>query len=150
MWWFVVAAAAAALLWAFFWPFLTTRRRLRLRARGKFYFGAREALWAMWRNLAEGEGQRAAAEAAVLRVWPSKSAPGGPVVALSVRTAFDLWLQALALPAGSEVVLSGVTIKVMCFLAAYRSDVSRVARTWGRLCGTTGLCRCRWTWSCPP
>ena len=119
MWWLVVVVPVLAALLVFFWPFLRTRRRLRLRARGKFYFGAWETLWAVWRNCVEGEGKRAEAEAAVERLWPCKNDEGGPFVALSVRTAFDLWLQALALPAGSEVLLSAVTIKATVFLSLF-------------------------------
>lgn len=53
----------------------------------------------------------AACEASALE---SEWAPAGDgLVALSVRSAFDLYLSALALPAGSEILLSGVTIPDM-------------------------------------
>src|SRR5215471_15176388 len=41
------------------------------------------------------------------------SAHGDAFVCLSVRTGFDLWLQALALPKGSEVLVSAITIRDM-------------------------------------
>ncbi len=106
-----VVAAAALLLLVLLWPYLTSRRSFRLRARGKFYFSPSDVLWTLWRTWRDGEAQRGAATAAVERIWPRKTADGGAVVALSVRTAFDLWLQVLGLPEGSEVVFSGVTIK---------------------------------------
>jgi perosamine synthetase len=42
--------------------------------------------------------------------WPG---PRRPLSVLSVRTAFDLYLQALRLPAGAEVLMSAVTIENM-------------------------------------
>jgi perosamine synthetase len=48
--------------------------------------------------------------------WADRTAPDEPtpgLVALSVRTAWDAWLRAMAFPAGSEIVISGVTIPEM-------------------------------------
>ena len=39
--------------------------------------------------------------------------PRAALACLSVRSAFDLWLRALALPAGSEVLMSAVTVRDM-------------------------------------
>src|SRR5215467_3950265 len=41
------------------------------------------------------------------------SARGDAFACLSVRSGFDLWLRALALPAGSEVLVSAITIPDM-------------------------------------
>jgi dTDP-4-amino-4,6-dideoxygalactose transaminase len=40
------------------------------------------------------------------RCWPG---PGEPLISLTLRSAFDLYLGALALPAGSEILISAVT-----------------------------------------
>ncbi|MEQ1891077.1 MAG: DegT/DnrJ/EryC1/StrS family aminotransferase [Planctomycetota bacterium] len=47
------------------------------------------------------------------RALEQRFAPGEAHVALSVRSGFDLYLEALALPEGSEVLVSGLTIPHM-------------------------------------
>ena len=68
-----------------------------------------------WRDLGHGlvaclsPADRAAAQSRVEATWP-----GGPALAtLSVRSGFDLALQCLALPRGSEVLVSAITIRDM-------------------------------------
>jgi perosamine synthetase len=51
----------------------------------------------------------AALAARIERLW----APGETIACLSVRSGFDLWLSALALPRGSEVLVSAITIPDM-------------------------------------
>src|SRR5260370_1693452 len=51
-------------------------------------------------------------------------APGYPVLsAFTVRTGFDLCLGALGLPAGSEILMSALTIKEMVNIAKHRGLV---------------------------
>jgi dTDP-4-amino-4,6-dideoxygalactose transaminase len=54
----------------------------------------------------------------VRRIETRFSPQGDAVVTLSVRSGFDLYLRALALPAGSEVLVSGLTIPHMVQLLA--------------------------------
>ena len=74
-----------------------------------------------WRDLAYGAVQcllpadRTAAERRVLRAW---SAEGDALACLSVRSGFDLLLASLNLPAGSEVLVSAVTIPDMVAVIA--------------------------------
>lgn len=69
-----------------------------------------------WRDLAFGAfkcllpADRTAAERRVLRIW---SADNDALACLSVRSGFDLLLASLGLPAGSEVLVSAVTIRDM-------------------------------------
>jgi dTDP-4-amino-4,6-dideoxygalactose transaminase len=70
----------------------------------------------VWRDLAYGIGaclwplDRLAQEQRVVRAWsPSPSC----LVSLSVRSGFDRLLEALDLPAGSEILVSAVTIRDM-------------------------------------
>jgi dTDP-4-amino-4,6-dideoxygalactose transaminase len=60
--------------------------------------------------------QRMEAQRAV-EAWfesaPGKSSPGGALCSLSVRSGLDSYLAALALPAGSEVLMSALTIPDM-------------------------------------
>ncbi len=51
----------------------------------------------------------AALAARLERLW----APNKTIACLSVRSGFDLWLSALALPPGSEVLVSAITIPDM-------------------------------------
>jgi dTDP-4-amino-4,6-dideoxygalactose transaminase len=60
-----------------------------------------------WSNLLSG----------VLPGRETAPAPDGELVCLSVRTAFDLWLRALALPQKSEVLMSALTIPHMPAIA---------------------------------
>jgi dTDP-4-amino-4,6-dideoxygalactose transaminase len=68
-----------------------------------------------WSDLAAGAlgllrpGARAALQARVEAAWSS----GDTLACLSVRTGLDLLLQALALPHGSEVLVSAITIRDM-------------------------------------
>lgn len=55
-------------------------------------------------------GSRAARTAQLERLWSSK---GDAVACLSVRSGFDLWLSAMNFPAGSEVLVSAITIPDM-------------------------------------
>jgi perosamine synthetase len=55
-------------------------------------------------------GSRAARAADIERLW---SRDGDAVACLSVRSGFDLWLSAINLPAGSEVLVSAITIPDM-------------------------------------
>ncbi|HEX3999848.1 MAG TPA: DegT/DnrJ/EryC1/StrS family aminotransferase [Pirellulales bacterium] len=54
--------------------------------------------------------RRAAQAAELERLW---SAHGDAVACLSVRSGFDLWLSAMDFPAGSEVLVSAITIPDM-------------------------------------
>jgi dTDP-4-amino-4,6-dideoxygalactose transaminase len=65
-------------------------------------------------------GQGGMAQRRLEQLWrTSRATPRGAnttcdgVVALSVRTAWDLWLQAMAFPRGSEIILSSITIPEM-------------------------------------
>src|SRR5690606_8136562 len=53
-------------------------------------------------------GDRGAAQRRVAAAW---SDAGEALACLSVRSGFDLLLQALALPAGSEILVSAITIR---------------------------------------
>jgi dTDP-4-amino-4,6-dideoxygalactose transaminase len=76
----------------------------------------RKKLDIAWGNLAYGavrsvfSGDAAALERRLEDFW---SAGGDALACLSVRSGFDLLLQALALPAGSEILVSAVTIRDM-------------------------------------
>ncbi len=83
---------------------------------------ARRRLEIGWLDLAAALGFCAApgrptrAQRQLEGIWTDQSAreqqtPG--LVALSVRTAWDAWLQAMAFPPGSEIVISSVTIPEM-------------------------------------
>jgi dTDP-4-amino-4,6-dideoxygalactose transaminase len=69
-----------------------------------------------WSDLAAALGHcmlpasRAARAAEVERLW---SPEGDAIACLSVRSGFDLWLSAMNLPAGSEVLVSAITIPDM-------------------------------------
>jgi dTDP-4-amino-4,6-dideoxygalactose transaminase len=67
--------------------------------------------YAAWRSVSPPDAARAerAAEAA----WPAE----GGLACLSVRTGFDLTLQALALPEGSEILFSAINIQGMLRVA---------------------------------
>src|SRR5262245_5630340 len=66
--------------------------------------------------LASGSAGNRARRAA--RVEELFSPRGDAFAALSARSGFDLYLQALALPAGSEVLVSGLTIPHMVQILA--------------------------------
>lgn|SRR6185369_3930478 len=66
-------------------------------------FGAGCCLW---------PGHRTAAERRIEGAWCPED-PGRALASLSVRSGFDSLLQALALPTGSEVLLSALTIRDM-------------------------------------
>jgi perosamine synthetase len=66
--------------------------------------------WADLASAVQHRGDAAVATRAIERLAPAGTTA---VVALSARTAFDALLTALALPAGSEVVASGVNIEGM-------------------------------------
>lgn len=59
-------------------------------------------------------------EAAIASYWPTSRSIQ---VTLSVRTAFDLLLQALALPPGTEVLMSGVNIRHMVDIVQFHGLV---------------------------
>jgi decaprenylphospho-beta-D-ribofuranose 2-oxidase len=76
----------------------------------------RKQLDIRWRDLAAAglrcffSGSSAKSEAAIRRSF----APGEPLhVAFTVRSSFDLCLQALAFPPGSEIIMSALTIREM-------------------------------------
>ena len=77
-----------------------------------------------WSDLAVGiaraclPGRRAVLEGRLEQCW---SSPGGALACLSVRSGFDLLLDALSLPAGSEILMSAVTV----------ADMTRIARHHG-------------------
>jgi len=66
-------------------------------------FGAGCCLW---------PGDRTAAERRLERAWCPEE-PGRALACLSVRSGFDALLQTLALPAGSEILISALTIRDM-------------------------------------
>lgn len=72
-----------------------------------------------WRDLAAGMmrcvfSSRGSHESALERLF----APGQPILpTFAVRSGFDLFLQALALPPGSEIVMSALTIREMADIA---------------------------------
>ena len=51
----------------------------------------------------------------------SESSSGGILVSLSVRSAFDLFLQAMNFPAGSELVMSSINIEHMVLVAKHHN-----------------------------
>ncbi|TMW62930.1 hypothetical protein Poli38472_005548 [Pythium oligandrum] len=67
-----------------------------------------------------GEGQREEYERKIATHW---DATGQSMVTLSVRTGFDLLLQVLKLPAGSEILCSAITIPDMIYLVRYHGLV---------------------------
>jgi perosamine synthetase len=84
---------------------------------------ARGTLESMVRTLSprRGEARRAHLVAKVEEAWrtfPESTRSGEAVVVLSVRSGLDLLLQALSLPPGTPILMSGVTI----------ADMVRVAR----------------------
>lgn len=76
-----------------------------------------------WTDLAFGAGSclrpgsREEAERRVEHAWCPED-PGRALACLSVRSGFDALLQALALPAGSEVLVSALTIRDMVRIVA--------------------------------
>src|SRR5688572_13851660 len=76
----------------------------------------RGALDIAWRDLASAlvgacvPGDRAAAETQAERVWNN---PERTVACLSLRSGFDLFLQVMGWPSGTEVLISAVTIPDM-------------------------------------
>jgi perosamine synthetase len=98
---------------------LVSGRVLKFRARGKFYFDLSDIAYAFWHNISASERSRSNVVASLERVWPQKTAEGGAMISLSVRTSFDLFLQAVALPRGSEIVFSSVNIKDMVLIAEH-------------------------------
>jgi hypothetical protein len=130
----VALLVALWLGWAFWRPFWGgAGRAFRFRARGKFYFGAGDVLFASWRNALpdmRGTREQRAVEA-VRACWhaPSSSSSSSSsfsssaLVTLSVRTAFDLFLRSLRLPPGSEIIFSSVNIKDMLLIAKHHGLV---------------------------
>jgi perosamine synthetase len=79
-----------------------------------------------WRDLLFGLlacGQQTSPVAGQTRVESIWSPAGDSLACLSVRSGFDLLLQALALPPGSEVLVSAITIRDMTRLLEYHSLV---------------------------
>ncbi|DAZ94654.1 TPA: hypothetical protein N0F65_000934 [Lagenidium giganteum] len=66
------------------------------------------------------EEQRAEYEDLITRRWDPT---GASMVCLSIRTGFDLLLQTLKLPKGSEVICSAITIPDMIYLIRYHELV---------------------------
>ncbi len=96
----------------------TTTRRLVLYPR--------KQLDIRWSDLAFGvlrsvfAGRAGDSESAIASLF----APGAPVlVAFAVRAGFDLLLKALALPAGSEIIMSALTIREMADIARHHGLV---------------------------
>src|SRR5689334_2218488 len=86
--------------------------------RGVFYFTVWELLRALvetlWWSVVSPDAARAHAEASLAALWPAREQT---FLSLSVRTSFDAYLQVLKLPAGSEVIFSGITIHDMTEIA---------------------------------
>lgn len=80
---------------------------------------ARKRLDIGWRDIAfgltrsAGSSDASAARRRVESWFAPEGERGGALCTLSVRTGFDLYLRALALPAGSEVLVSALTIPDM-------------------------------------
>jgi dTDP-4-amino-4,6-dideoxygalactose transaminase len=70
----------------------------------------------LWQCAAAREEDRAALTHSIERFWAPE---GGGFCCLSVRTAFDLYLRALALPQGTEILMTAVTIKDMVRIAEH-------------------------------
>ncbi|CAH0486102.1 unnamed protein product [Peronospora farinosa] len=66
------------------------------------------------------ERQRSEYEQKITKLWNSS---GQTIVTLSIRTAFDLLLQTLKLPVGSEVLCSAITIPDMMYVLRYHALV---------------------------
>jgi len=85
----------------------------------KLDIGWGDIAYACW-CCAKGGGE-AGAQAGAEAAW----SPGNPAIfaCLSVRTGFDLYLRALALPPGSEILLSAITIQDMAtIISAHRLE----------------------------
>lgn len=77
-------------------------------------------------DLAFGVGQVATLErpeAVAARIEASWSDAGDALACLSVRSGLDLWLRAVAFPAGSEVAISAITIPDMARILAHHELV---------------------------
>src|SRR5579859_4203744 len=91
---------------------MTARNRLVLYPRKQLDIRWRDLAMGMWRCLFPPSIQRSEAE---LR---SRFAPGRPLhIAYTVRSSFDLCLQALQLAPGSEILMSALTIREMADIA---------------------------------
>src|SRR5262245_21211475 len=93
---------------------------------------ARKRIDIGWRDLLAAAGyalfpgSRASAQQSAERAWPGQAGPGGDDVnaCLSVRSGLDLMLGQLALPAGSEVLVSAVTIEDMVSILRHHGLVA--------------------------
>ena len=89
-----------------------TLRRLLLYPRKQLDIRWRDLATGMLRCAFPGRPERSASE------LQNSFAPGEPVlIAYTVRTSFDLCLQALAFPPGSEIIMSALTIREMADIA---------------------------------
>lgn len=79
--------------------------------RKRLDIGWSDLLFGMIRCLAPGD--RAAVRERIERSWSSAGAEGASLACLSVRSGFDALLAVLALPPGSEVLMSALTIRDM-------------------------------------
>ena len=86
--------------------------------RKRLDIGWRDLLVAIGHVLVPGDGGRARRQ--LEQLWATQCfsrsdgrQPCPGMVTLSVRTAWDLWLQAMAFPPGSEIIVSSVTIPEM-------------------------------------
>jgi perosamine synthetase len=77
-------------------------------SRKRLDIGWSDFMYGVWRTLAPRDAVRAAAD--VESLWPE---PARMLACLSVRSGFDMLLCAAALPPGSEVLVSAVTIPDM-------------------------------------
>ena len=93
---------------------------------------ARKRIDIGWRDLlaAAGyalfSGSRATAQQSAEHAWPGKTWPGRDdvIACLSVRSGLDLMLGQLGLPAGSEVLVSAVTIEDMVTILRHHGLVA--------------------------
>ena len=85
---------------------LRERKGWTMQPRGRLDIGWSDLLFAL-RHHADGASEQI--EQRIERFW----SPGQTLVSLSVRTGFDALLQALAMPPGSEMLVSAITIRDM-------------------------------------
>src|SRR5947209_9153846 len=97
-----------------------------------------ETMWARkridigWRDLVAAAGyalfpgSRATAQQSAEQAWPATDWPGSDnvIACLSLRSGFDLMLGQLGLPAGSEVLVSAVTIADMVTILRHHGLVA--------------------------
>lgn len=83
-------------------------------ARARLHIGWSDLLWGLGSCLDPRRRDRDALQREIESLWSPK---GDALAAFSVRSGFDLLLQALALPEGSEILFSALNIKGMVKIA---------------------------------